>query len=113
LRRTYQIEQENAVQKFRRQAGASAQQIQFALPLPEAIELVQQGLMNLALAAFAKVAEQMMDWEVGELVGPKHQANRSRQRMRWGRQRGYCVVGGQKVPLQRPRVRDTRQARFP
>jgi putative transposase len=113
LRRTYQIEQENAVQKFRRQAGASAQQIQFALPLPEAMELVQQGLMNLALAAFAKVAEQMMDWEVGELVGPKHQANRSRQRMRWGRQRGYCVVGGQKVPLQRPRVRDTRQREIP
>jgi transposase-like protein len=113
LRRTYQINQESAVQKFRRQALASAQHIQFALPLPEAIELVQQGLMNLALAAFTKVAEQMMDWEVGELVGAKHQANQSRERMRWGRQRGYCVVGGQKVPLQRPRVRDTRQREIP
>jgi putative transposase len=77
------------------------------------MELVQQGLMNLALAAFTKVAEQMMDWEVGELVGAKHQANQSRERMRWGRQRGYCVVGGQKVPLQRPRVRDTRQREIP
>jgi putative transposase len=113
LRRTYQIKQESAVRKFRRQAEASDQQIQFALALPEVLELVQQGLMNLALAAFTKVAEQMMDWEVGELVGTKHQANPSRESMRWGRQRGYCVVGGQKVPLQRPRVRDTRQREIP
>jgi putative transposase len=33
--------------------------------------------------------------------------------MRWGRQPGYCVVSGQKVPLQRPRVRDTRQREIP
>ncbi len=25
----------------------------------------------------------------------------------WGSQRGYCVVMGQKVPIQRPRVRTT------
>lgn len=113
MRRTYQIKQESAVQKFRRQAEASGQQIEFALALPEVLELVQEGLMNLALAAFTKVAEQMMDWEVGELVGAKHQANQSRESMRWGRQRGYCVVSGQKVPLQRPRVRDTRQREIP
>jgi len=113
LKRTYQISKERAVQKFGAQAAASAQQIQFALPLPEVMELVQQGLMNLALAAFTKVAEQMMHWEVGELVGAKHQANQSREKMRWGKQRGYCVVGGQKVPLQRPRVRDTRQREIP
>ena len=26
--------------------------------------------------------------------------------MRWGSQPGYCVVGGQKIPLQRSRVRE-------
>src|SRR5450755_1118712 len=26
---------------------------------------------------------------------------------RWGSERGYCVVMGQKVPLERPRVRST------
>lgn len=30
----------------------------------------------------------------------------SRDKMRWGSQRGYCVIAGQKVPLERPRVRD-------
>jgi len=33
--------------------------------------------------------------------------------VRWGRQTGYCVVGGQKVPLERPRVRDVRQREVP
>jgi hypothetical protein len=26
---------------------------------------------------------------------------------RWGSERGYCIVMGQKVPIQRPRVRTT------
>ena len=33
--------------------------------------------------------------------------------MRWGTQDGYCVVSGQKVPLQRTRVRDTRKREVP
>jgi transposase-like protein len=33
--------------------------------------------------------------------------------MRWGQQAGYCVVGGQKVPLQKPRVRSVRKREVP
>ena len=33
--------------------------------------------------------------------------------MRWGGEPGYCVVGGQKIPVQRPRVRDTRKHEVP
>ena len=58
---TYQISKERAVQKFRTQAAASSPTaFSSCLPLPEVMELVQQGLMNLALAAFTKVAEEMM-----------------------------------------------------
>jgi len=48
-----------------------------------------------------------MDCEVTALVGPKNQAQSGRENVRWGRQPGYCVVGGQKIPLERLRVRDT------
>jgi transposase-like protein len=75
--------------------------------------LAQEGLMNLALSAFTQLAEQMMHWEVTSLAGPKNQANAGRQNTRWGSQAGYCVVGGQKVPLQRPRVRDVRRREVP
>jgi transposase-like protein len=46
-------------------------------------------------------------------VGPKNQANAERENVRWGSEPGYCVVGGQKIPLQRPRVRDRRKKEVP
>ena len=113
MKKQYQINKERAVQKFRSAAGASQDAIQLALPMREAAGLVQQGLMQLALAAFRQVAEQMMRWEVEQIAGAKQLPNAYRDALRWGSQQGYCVVGGQKVPLQRPRVRDVRQREVP
>jgi putative transposase len=76
LKKQYQIERARAVQKFRSAAQASEDAIQLALPVKEAAALVQQGLMQLAIATFTQVAEQMMSWEVDQLVGPKQKANR-------------------------------------
>ena len=113
MKKTYQIDKKRATDRFRKQADDPDAQIQFALPLPEVLRLVQDGLMTLALAAFTKLAEEMMRWEVATLVGPKNKADNKRQTVRWGSQPGYCVVGGQKVPLERPRVRDVRQREVP
>jgi putative transposase len=113
LKKRYQIDKQRAAQRFRKEAGASTENIQFALPLPEVLALAQKGLMNLALAAFTGLAERMMHWEVSGLAGPKNQANAARENVRWGAQTGYCVVGGQKVPLERPRVRDVRNREVP
>lgn len=113
MKKTYQIEKKRATDRFRKAASSSDQQIQFALPLPEVVALVQEGLMSLALAAFTRVAEEMMRWEVSTLVGPLNKADPGREHVRWGSQTGYCVVGGQKVPLQRPRVRDVRKREVP
>ena len=113
MKKRYQIDKQGAAQRFRKEASASEKQIQLALSLPEVLGLVQQGLMSLALAAFTKLAEGLMQWEVSTLAGPKSHANTSRQSMRWGAEKGYCVVGGQKVPLQRPRVRDVRKREVP
>jgi putative transposase len=113
MKKRYQIDKQRAAQQFRKQAGASQQQIQFALPLPEIVALIQRGLMNLALVAFTQLAEEMMRWEVHTLAGPKNQSAAGRDNMRWGSQLGYCVVGGQKVPLERPRVRDVRNREVP
>jgi transposase-like protein len=108
LKKRYQIDKQRAAQQFCKAAEASTDELQLALPLPEVLALVQRGLMNLALAAFTKLAEQMMGWEVTTLTGPKNRADGSRQNTRWGAQTGYCVVGGQKVPLKCPRVRGVR-----
>ncbi len=108
MKKRYQIDKQRAVQNFRREAVASGGQIQFALPLPEVLALVQSGLINLALAAFTKMAEEMMQWEATTLAGPKNRADASRENQRWGTQNGYCVVGGQKIPLKRARRAEPR-----
>jgi transposase-like protein len=48
-----------------------------------------------------------MDEEVGQLVGERGRHSPERKANRWGTERGYCVVMGQKVPVERPRVRST------
>ena len=114
MRKRYQIDKQRAAMQFRKQAQSSTDNIQLALPLPEVLALAQKGLMNLALAAFTKIAEELMDWEVGSLVGAKNHCQPDRENVRWGTQHGYCIVAGQKVPLERPRVRDVgRQREMP
>ena len=66
MKKTYQIDQQRATQRFRKEAGASNEKLQLALPLPEVLALVQRGLMSLALAAFtakpAARADAVTDW---------------------------------------------------
>lgn len=113
MQQRYQINKQAAALRFKEQAKTSSQQLQFALPLPEVVALIQQGLMSLALTAFAKLAEAMMNIEVDAMVGPRNRIQGQRQACRWGTQLGCCVVGGQKIPLVRPRVRDVRQREVP
>lgn len=113
MKRKYQINKQRALQKFKAAAQESQQEIQLALPLPELVTMISRGLMNVAMAVLIKVAEEMMNWEVGQLVGPKNQTQVERAFERWGKQQGYCVVNGQKVPLTRPRVRDKRHREVP
>src|SRR5919204_2646752 len=46
-----------------------------------------------------------MEEEVRQLAGERSRPAPGRTANRWGSERGYCVVMGQKVPIQRPRVR--------
>lgn len=113
MRRQYQIDKQHALQNFRQLANQSPPPIQLVIPLKEIVELMPRGLMEVALTTFTKLAEEVMGHEVAALVGPRNRANPSREKVRWGSEPGYCVVGGQKVPLQRPRVRDARQREVP
>jgi putative transposase len=109
MKRQYQIDKQRALQKFRQLASETNQPIQLVIPIKEILEWMPRGLMNVALTTFTKLAKQLMDFEVSLLVGPKNQSNQARVNFRWGSQPGYCIVGGQKVPVERPRLRDTRQ----
>jgi hypothetical protein len=93
MKKRYQIDKQRAVQQFRRLAEQNDQAIQLVIPLKEVLDLVQRGLMNLALRTSTQVAEEVMDQEVTALVGPKNQANPERDKVRWGSER-WLLRGG-------------------
>jgi putative transposase len=49
----------------------------------------------------------LMEEEVRQLAGERSRPMPGRTASRWGCERGYCVVMGQKVPVERPRVRSS------
>ena len=85
----------------------------YPLVIPfEETRSIEREIMNLAMAASPNSPNAYGD-EVTALVGEKNHANPARAATRWGSEPGYCVVGGQKISLQRPRVRDTRKREVP
>jgi transposase-like protein len=55
----------------------------------------------------------LMQEEVRELAGERSRRQMERTASRWGSERGYAVVMGQKVPIRRPRVRSTDDQEVP
>src|SRR5437879_375755 len=105
MKRQYQIEQQRAVQQFRRLATEENPNIQMVLPLAEVIGLLQQGVGNLLRQAGLALMHLVMDEEVKSLAGERHEQHEGRRAHRWGKEDGYCVVDGQKVPIRRTRLR--------
>ncbi|MGH9601453.1 MAG: IS256 family transposase [Terriglobales bacterium] len=82
--------------------------LQLALDRDEVVAWLQESLDLFAIAIGRRVAVGLVQDEVAQLCGPRHQWGRpERKATRYGRQPGYVCVGGQKVGVQRPRVRST------
>ena len=91
------------------QADRSAgQQVLAMLDRKEVLELLQEGLHNLAVEIGQLVAVGLLEDEVEQLCGGRYEHHpQQRVATRHGGQRGWAMVAGQKVPLERPRVRHT------
>ena len=114
MKRQYQIEQQRAVQQFRRIANEQNPNIQMILPLADIVGLLQQGVGNLLRETGLALMQTVMEEEVRHLAGERHQQHEGRRAHRWGKEDGYCVVDGQKVPIQKTRLRtpDKREQRL-
>ena len=77
------------------------------LPMAEMVGWLRKGVGELIRQAGLQLMDLMMQEEVRALVGERSQRQPERTATRWGSERGYCVVMGQKVPVERPRVRTT------
>ena len=79
--------------------------VQVPLPMAEAWAEMQTRVEELAGQAGLQILRAILENEVTRRVGPPHRPNPSAGCVRWGKQPGYVVFGGQKVPVERPRVR--------
>ena len=105
MKKPYQIEAQRAVKQFEAMATDGNPAVQMVLPLAEMMGWLRKGVGELVRQAGLQLMELLMEEEVRELAGERSRQQPDRTATRWGSERGYCVVMGQKVPVQRPRVR--------
>jgi transposase-like protein len=107
MKKPYQIEAQRAVKQLEAMAAEGNPAVQMVLPMAEMMGWLRKGVGELMRQAGLQLMDLLMQEEVREVVGERSQRQAERTAMRWGSERGYCVVMGQKVPVQRPRVRTT------
>jgi putative transposase len=107
MKKPYQIESLRAVQRLEEMSADGNPAVQMVLPLAEMVGWLHKGVGELIRQAGLQLMQLLMEEEVKRLVGERSQSIPGRTANRWGSERGYCVVMGQKVPVERPRVRST------
>ena len=85
MKRRYQIEQQRAVQQFRRLATEENPNIQMILPMADIVGLLQQGVGHLLRQAGLELMGLVMEEEVRHLAGERHQQHEGRRAHRWGK----------------------------
>jgi putative transposase len=107
MKKPYQIETQRAVKQFEAMAADGNPAVQMMLPMAEMVGWLRKGVGELVRQAGLQLMDLLMQEEVRDLVGERSRRQADRTANRWGSERGYCVVMGQKVPVERPRVRTT------
>jgi Transposase, Mutator family len=79
--------------------------VRLPLPLVEMWEELQPEVEHLTGLAGLKIIRAVIEDEVTRRVGPRYRPTSEQSCLRWGQQPGYVVFAGQKVPVDRPRVR--------
>ena len=107
MKKPYQIESQRAVKQFEEMAADGNPAVQMLLPMAEMVGWLRKGVGELVRQAGLQLMDLLMPEEVRGLVGERSQRQAERTANRWGVEHGYCIVMGQKVPIERPRVRTT------
>ena len=107
MKKPYQIESQRAVKRLEEMVAEGNPAVQMVLPMAEMVGWLHKGVGELVRQAGLQLIQLLMEEEVKQLVGERSRPLADRTANRWGSERGYCVVMGQKVPIERPRVRTT------
>jgi len=72
-----------------------------------------EGLLQLSVELGLEVLRQMLETDATALAGAKGKHQRGRQAYRHGVEKSRVVLGGEKVPVERPRVRSVEGTELP
>ena len=105
MKKQYQITKRRAAEQFAEWAKTNEVPIQLMIPSPGIAELAQQSLGDLLRSVGKIFIESVMQSEVEQLAGPRSERLVGRGAYRWGSEEGFCIIDGQRVPIDRPRLR--------
>ena len=100
----YQTCAKKSTKKFET-LGRKELAVSVPLPLVEVWEELQPEVEQLTGLAGLQIIRAVIEDEVSRRVGPRYQPAGEGGCLRWGQQPGYVVFAGQKVSVNRPRVR--------
>jgi putative transposase len=103
VRNKYQRKERKSNHKF--EVGGQELLVRVPLPIAEVWAEMQAQVEELTGQAGLQILRAILENEVTQRVGPPHRPNPTAGCVRWGKQPGYVVFAGQKIPLERPRVR--------
>ena len=106
MSKPYQIENRRAMQRFEASLRENQEPVQLLLPSVEIALAMKQGVGALIRQAGLQLMQLVMQRDVEQMLGPRYQQGESRPGWRWGKEKGWCRIDGQKVPLDRLRVRN-------
>ena len=104
MRKNYQRKERKSNHKFE-VVGEQELLVRVPLPIAEVWAEMQAQVEELTGKAGLQILRAILENEVTRRVGPPHRPDPSAGCVRWGKQPGYVVFAGQKIPLERPRVR--------
>src|SRR5438270_4289984 len=74
--------------------------------MAEVLSCLEHGLGELLQRVGRLFIESVLEAEAEQLADPRSRRTQQRHAYRWGSERGYCLVDGQRVPIVRPRLRE-------
>jgi transposase-like protein len=104
VKKKYQRQDHKSNPKFE-VVGGPELTVRVPLPMAEVWAEMQTQVEQLAGQAGLQILRAILEEEVSRRVGPPHRPKPSAGCVRWGKQPGYVVFSGQKISLERPRVR--------
>jgi putative transposase len=93
----------------RKRQAEKGRQIQLVLDPEQVVAMLKDSLTDFATEMGLSVARLLLEDEVEQRCGSRYERVPERTVTRYGRQRGVVVIAGQKLPIERPRLRYTQR----